>query len=88
MWLNIASIDARIQKLQELKKIAEDPELVALLHEFMTAEPIGKAARVDPVGHEELLPMPSSPVTDPTKEVSADSDLIPAGNGIWGLRRR
>jgi hypothetical protein len=45
MQLNLRRIDERIQKLQEIRRIAADPELVALLFEFMAAE----EERADPV---------------------------------------
>jgi len=38
MQLNIKKIDERLQKLQELKRIASDPELLSLLMEFIAKE--------------------------------------------------
>lgn len=38
MQLNIRKLDERIQKLQEIKRIAADPELVAMLLEFVGAD--------------------------------------------------
>jgi hypothetical protein len=38
MQLNIRKLDERIQKLQEIKRIAADPELVAMLLEFVAAD--------------------------------------------------
>jgi hypothetical protein len=38
MQLNIKKLDERIQKLQEIKRIAADPELVAMLLEFIGAD--------------------------------------------------
>jgi hypothetical protein len=38
MQLNIRKLDERIQKLQEIKRIAADPEMVALLLEFIAAD--------------------------------------------------
>jgi hypothetical protein len=38
MQLNIRKLDERIQKLQEIKRIAADPELVAMLLEFIAAD--------------------------------------------------
>jgi hypothetical protein len=38
MQLNIRKLDERIQKLQEIKRIAADPELVAMLLEFIGAD--------------------------------------------------
>jgi hypothetical protein len=38
MQLNLRKLDERIQKLQELRRIAADPEMVAMLFEFVAAE--------------------------------------------------
>lgn len=38
MRLDIGKIDERIQKLQEIKRIAADPEMVEILLEFVIAE--------------------------------------------------
>jgi hypothetical protein len=38
MQLSLKKIDDRIQKLQELRRIAADPELVAMLFEFIATE--------------------------------------------------
>jgi hypothetical protein len=35
MQLNVRKLDERIQKLQEIRRIAADPELVTLLLEFI-----------------------------------------------------
>ncbi|HZT33002.1 MAG TPA: hypothetical protein VFA33_24150 [Bryobacteraceae bacterium] len=38
MALDLRKIDERIQKLQEIRRIAADPEMVKLLCEFLTTE--------------------------------------------------
>jgi hypothetical protein len=38
MKVNIKKVDERIQKLQEIKRIAADPELVAMLLEFVASD--------------------------------------------------
>ena len=38
MHMNLRKIDDRIQKLQEIRRIAADPELVAMLFEFIATE--------------------------------------------------
>jgi len=38
MQVNLKKIDERIQKLQEIKRIAADPELMAMLFEFIATE--------------------------------------------------
>ena len=38
MQLNIRKLDERLQKLQEIKRIAGDPEMISLLLEFIAAD--------------------------------------------------
>ena len=38
MQINVKRIEARIQKLQEIRRIASDPELVSLFLEFLGNE--------------------------------------------------
>lgn len=38
MQLNIRKLDERIQKLQEIRRIAADPEMVSLLLEFIAGD--------------------------------------------------
>jgi len=38
MQLNVQRIDERIHKLQEIKRIAADPEMVKMLMEFISME--------------------------------------------------
>ena len=38
MQLNVQRIEERIQKLQEIKRIASDPELMKILMEFISLE--------------------------------------------------
>lgn len=38
MQLNLRKLDERIQKLQEIRRIAADPELVSMLFEFIATE--------------------------------------------------
>jgi len=45
MQLNLKKIDERISKLQEIRRIASDPELVSMLFEFIGTE----EAKVEPV---------------------------------------
>lgn len=84
MWLNTSRIDARIEKLQEIKRIAGDPELLALLQEFVTLEP--KAAEpAKPDSTDEVM---ESAEGEP-KDIPVDSVLqTSAAGGLWGIRRR
>jgi hypothetical protein len=38
MQVNLKKLDARIEKLQEIRRIASDPELVSLLLEFLSTD--------------------------------------------------
>ena len=48
MQLNIRKLDERIQKLQEIKRIAADPEMLALLLEFIAADEEKTSAATTP----------------------------------------
>ncbi|MGA7239306.1 MAG: hypothetical protein WBY44_26725 [Bryobacteraceae bacterium] len=48
MQLNIKKLDERIQKLQEIKRIAADPELVAMLLEFIAVDEAAPSAATAP----------------------------------------
>jgi hypothetical protein len=89
MWLNVSKIDARIQKLQEIRKLAADPEMLALLQEFLTpemkvSEPVASefVERSEPKN----IPVVDTPVE--AKDVPVDGDLqVSGGSSIWGVRR-
>lgn len=57
MRLDIKKIDDRIAKLQELRRIASDPELVSVLAEFVTS---------DDESAIEAPPPPVKPAAEPT----------------------
>ena len=61
MKLNIKKLDERIQKLQEIKRIAADPELVSMLLEFIASDderiepaPATKAHAVVSTHHDDM----------------------------------
>jgi hypothetical protein len=83
MQINLRKIDERIQKLQEIRRIAADPELVAMLFEFMAAE-------------EERTETPLAAKADSVVAASPDdADLVKQvlkgtdgqGNGLWSRKR-
>jgi hypothetical protein len=87
MKINIKKIDERIARLQELRRIATDPELTALLSEFAAAdsdisEPVRRPV-VDPE------PVPVS-VPEPVEAAKAveDADGSHNGRSLWGINRR
>ncbi len=85
MRFDVQKIDERIKKLQELRKIATDPEISSILSEFMT------------VGDEcsqPALPVNLAPVDMPAPE--STNELIsgvvhgvdaPTNGGLWSRRR-
>ncbi len=58
MQLNIRKLDERIQKLQEIKRIAADPELVAMLLEFIAADDEKPSAAAPPKPLTVTIPRP------------------------------
>jgi hypothetical protein len=58
MQLNLKKLDERIQKLQEIKRIAADPELVAMLLEFVAADEEKAAAGPAAKPHPIAIPRP------------------------------
>jgi hypothetical protein len=79
MQLNLKKIDERIQKLQEIRRIAADPELVSMLFEFMAAE------------DERTEPVPAARADDVGAARSGDADIVDQvltgmgvqGSGLW-----
>lgn len=84
MQVNMKKLDARIQKLQDIRRIAADPELVDLLLEFISAEDDVKEA----IAHGRTHLNTASPS-------SADADLVeqvlkglePEPKGSWSAKR-
>ncbi len=86
MQLNVKKIDERIQKLQEIRRIAADPELVSMLFEFIAAED----ERAEPA------PPPAKPETTTTAATRLDdADIVnqvmkgmdAPGGGLWSRKR-
>ncbi len=86
MRLNVQKIDQRIKKLQELRKLATDPEIASMLLEFIGPEEqeSATAQTVNGAGSDAAVH------PDPTAELIQDTlagDAQPSGS-IWGIRRR
>ncbi len=86
MRIDIQKLDERIKKLQEIRKVAADPELATILLEFMSTDDVPApplAAKV------EEITVPSPAVPD-TRELMHD---VISGNGpdthdgLWSRRR-
>ena len=84
MQLNMKKLEARIQKLHEIKRIAADPELVAMLLEFLVSDDdrtdAPQAAKPVSVG----VP-PSQEHIDIVEQVLKGKDA--QGNVPWAARR-
>lgn len=95
MKLNVQRIDERIARLQELRRIALDPDMAAMFSEFVTADdqaaaatrqvaPELKAAAAD-------APAPAEPATvvEPVPvKVTEDPEAAQNGRSLWGINRR
>ena len=86
MRLNVQKIDQRIKKLQELRRLATDPEMAAVLLELTMPEEQG----------EESLPVENGDGIDGQAHSGAPGELIhealttdpQPSSGLWGIRRR
>jgi hypothetical protein len=83
MQLNIKKLDERIQKLQEIKRIAADPELVAMLLEFIAGD------------DEQMEPAKPAKVHAAVATRQDDMDIVNQvmkgmevqGSGAWSAKR-
>jgi hypothetical protein len=88
MQVNLRRIDERIHKLQEIRRIAEDPEMVAMLLEFIATDDM----RTEPVRPEPMPALKGDAVAAPRPD---DDDLINQvmkgidgqGSGLWSRKR-
>jgi len=86
MQIDLKKLEARIQKLQEIKRIAADPELVSLLLEFLGNDEERKAKEAPPAPAAQ--PKASTPFPD-------DMDLVdqvlkgtdPKPHVAWNAKR-
>ena len=86
MRLDLQKIDERIKKLQEIRKLATDPEAATLLLEFMSpvderSEPVS-VHKVDGIGVANL----SSDNRQVVKEV-VNAKEAASGSGLWTRTR-
>jgi hypothetical protein len=84
MQLNLKKIDERISKLQEIKRIASDPELVSMLFEFIATE---EQAKVDPAA----LPKADTGVAARMDDSELVNQVVKGidgqESGLWSRRR-
>ena len=84
MQLNVKKIESCIQKLQEIRRIAADPELVAMLLEFLVTEDDRADAMPSAKPHPVAV-TPSQDTIDVVEQVLNGKDA--QGNTPWAARR-
>ena len=86
MRLNVQKLDQRIAKLQELRRLAADPEIASMLLDFIaTEEQEVVSTQTAKEGGNDATVHP-----DTTAELVHDAlakDAEPGGS-MWGIRRR
>jgi hypothetical protein len=84
MQLNLKKIDERISKLQEIRRIANDPELVSMLFEFMATE----EGRTEPVA---VTKADTAAAKRPDDSDSIVNDVVKGmdaqGSSLWSRKR-
>jgi hypothetical protein len=86
MHINVSKIDERIQKLQEVKRIASDPELLRMIAEFMATEE--RAAEPAPAARAAAAAASATRVSDEDLVNNLMKDMDNAGGGgIWSRAR-
>jgi hypothetical protein len=83
MQVNVQRIDERIQKLQEIRRIVSDPEMLKILMEFISSDEERREPRpvAESVGansqphHEEMVQMAN---------VVNQAPEQPRAGGLWG----
>jgi hypothetical protein len=90
MKFDVQKIDERIKKLQELRRLATDPEIAGLLSEFVTLDeertqlsepPIPMPAKVEPIE------MPGPETTNELVKEVVNGVAAPSNGGLWSRRR-
>src|SRR5689334_7620366 len=73
MHLDVSRIDERIQKLQEVRRIASDPDLLRMLTEFLVMD----AHRSEPVSAPEPAFVPKAAAgTKPSLSKNEENDIV------------
>ena len=83
MQLNLRKIDERIQKLQEIRRIAADPELVTMLFEFIATED----ERTEPVPAAEAEAVGAARPDDADIVNRVVKGMEAPGSGLWSRKR-
>jgi hypothetical protein len=87
MQLNVQRIEERIHKLQEIKRIAADPEMVKMLMEFISLdEEPRQPGLANDLGNPNLQPRYDD-MGELAKVVTHVVDEQPRGGGLWARTR-
>jgi hypothetical protein len=86
MRLNLEKLDNHLKKLEEIRKIASDPEMMELLNEFLSPERGPGETEGESVPR---VPGRRSEVSEVVKEVLQRSEHAGAGNsiGLWNRKK-
>jgi len=86
MKIDVQKIDERIKKLQELRRLATDPEISSILSEFITVgDEFPQPAIPTNVGPPIDMPSPEA-ANQLVNEVVQSVDA-PSNGGLWNRRR-
>jgi|ERR1041385_3986840 hypothetical protein len=72
MHLDVDRIEERIQKLQEVRRIANDPDLLRMLTEFIVMD----AYRPEPVSIPEPAPAPKAAASKVAAAKNDEADIV------------
>ena len=86
MKIDLQKLDDRIRKLQEVRRIAANPELATILLEFLSTEDGGSEPIVIPRVDESAAPPRPDEAQELVKELVGGMDSQPRG-GLWTKRR-
>jgi hypothetical protein len=85
MQLNVQRIDERIHKLQEIRRIVADPEMLKILMEFISMEDERREPR--PIVDSPAANAPHYEETAALTNVLNQVEEQPRGGGLWGRTR-
>lgn len=87
MALDLKKIDDRIKQLQEIRRIAADPDLARLLSEFTVPDEVVASSDADPPPAAPMPDLQPDEVSDFVKGVLQENDA-PSSNGLLNWKNR
>jgi hypothetical protein len=85
MKLDVHKLDERIRKLQEIRKLLEDPEMVDLLLELIETEILPTRRPQNPSAP--ATGEPAAELADMIRRLESPNEHEPSA-GLWGIRRK